>query len=417
MPDRFPAGKDDVDLGGAIEFYGFRGQLISKDIEPVVLPSCAETAMGVARSYFGDSIHPITKPAVIVEALRSAGISMAAALRGVGISEADFQSPAAKISIDDTVRIYQNALASVRDPFFAYKAGLKLHLVAYGLYGFAVLSSRNFRQTCKFVINYHDLADPLVTLSFEETAHHGIWSIEPLDHPAIEGPLYRFVVEFQLGIHTALHRDVMGAEFKAAGANLRYAEPPHAAQYRCEVGSAVKFSQARNQLLFDRNWLDQIPQFGNDRSYVLTSNMCDDLLSEMKVTRGTGGRVRQALMANLGRNMNADAVARRLQITSRTLRRHLREENLSFREILDDLREKMAQRYLLGSLMSIEEIAAALGFSDAANFRHAFKHWTGQSPQQFRAGKRAPISDRSSLIPSLGSKAGDQGASVQAIEP
>jgi len=145
--------------------------------------------------------------------------------------------------------------------------------------------------------------------------------------------------------------------------------------------------------------------------------MCDDLLSEMKVTRGTGGRVRQALMANLGRNMNADAVARRLQITSRTLRRHLREENLSFREILDDLREKMAQRYLLGSLMSIEEIAAALGFSDAANFRHAFKRWTGQSPQQFRAGKRAPISDRSSLIPSLGSKAGDQGASVQAIEP
>ena len=176
--------------------------------------------MGVARSGFGDSIHPITKPAVIVEALRSAGISMAAALRGVGISEADFQSPGAKISIDDTVRIYQNALASVRDPFFAYKAGLKLHLVAYGLYGFAVLSSRNFRQTCKFVINYHDLADPLVTLSFEETAHHGIWSIEPLDHPAIEGPLYRFVVEFQLGIHTALHRDVMGAEFKAAGANL-----------------------------------------------------------------------------------------------------------------------------------------------------------------------------------------------------
>jgi hypothetical protein len=134
---------------------------------------------------------------VIVEALRSSGISMAAALRGVGISEADFQSPGAKISIDDTVRIYQNALASVRDPFFAYKAGLKLHLVAYGLYGFAVLSSRNFRQTCKFVINYHDLADPLVTLSFEETAHHGIWSIEPLDHPAVEGLLYRFVVEFQ----------------------------------------------------------------------------------------------------------------------------------------------------------------------------------------------------------------------------
>jgi AraC-like DNA-binding protein len=34
--------------------------------------------------------------------------------------------------------------------------------------------------------------------------------------------------------------------------------------------------------------------------------------------------------------------------------------------------------------MTSEDIALALGFSDAANFRHAFRRWTKESPSMFK---------------------------------
>ena len=45
---------------------------------------------------------------------------------------------------------------------------------------------------------------------------------------------------------------------------------------------------------------------------------------------------------------------------------------------------------LIAMEMTNEEIAGRLGYSDAANFRHAFIRWTGKSPSDFRSATRAP---------------------------
>jgi AraC-like DNA-binding protein len=34
--------------------------------------------------------------------------------------------------------------------------------------------------------------------------------------------------------------------------------------------------------------------------------------------------------------------------------------------------------------LTVEDIAESLGFSDAANFRHAFRRWTKAAPHEFR---------------------------------
>lgn len=55
-----------------------------------------------------------------------------------------------------------------------------------------------------------------------------------------------------------------------------------------------------------------------------------------------------------------------------------------FREIVDELRMEMAIRYLRETRLSVEDIAELLGFSDAANFRHAFRRWTKVQPSAYR---------------------------------
>lgn len=55
-----------------------------------------------------------------------------------------------------------------------------------------------------------------------------------------------------------------------------------------------------------------------------------------------------------------------------------------YQDILDDVRRSLAEEFLRNTGLSIEEIAARTGFSDAANFRKAFRKSTGELPAEYR---------------------------------
>jgi transcriptional regulator GlxA family with amidase domain len=74
-------------------------------------------------------------------------------------------------------------------------------------------------------------------------------------------------------------------------------------------------------------------------------------------------------------------------MSERNLRRKLQEEGTSFTRLADELRAQVAIKYVRDSNLSVEDIAFALGFSDAASFRHAFRRWTDATPQDYRRAK------------------------------
>ncbi|MFZ3183840.1 MAG: helix-turn-helix domain-containing protein [Pseudomonas sp.] len=76
--------------------------------------------------------------------------------------------------------------------------------------------------------------------------------------------------------------------------------------------------------------------------------------------------------------------AQHLKMTERTLRRRLAEEGSSYREIIDQTRQARAKRLLKNAQLSIEQISDLLGYTDASSFRHAFRRWTGQTPNAYR---------------------------------
>lgn len=83
--------------------------------------------------------------------------------------------------------------------------------------------------------------------------------------------------------------------------------------------------------------------------------------------------------------VSVETVAAALSMTRATLYRRLRAEGTSYEQLLDQVRHRLARRYLEKEARSVKDTAYRLGFSDPSAFSRAFKRWTGQSPSEVRA--------------------------------
>jgi len=80
---------------------------------------------------------------------------------------------------------------------------------------------------------------------------------------------------------------------------------------------------------------------------------------------------------------SVNVLADQLGMHRRTLQRRLNDAGLSYAELLDDCRSRMARRYLLSSNLPMSNLAHMLGYSDQSAFNHAFRRWHGMTPSQW----------------------------------
>ena len=120
----------------------------------------------------------------------------------------------------------------------------------------------------------------------------------------------------------------------------------------------------------------------------MAREICEQLLDDVNRAGGVAADVRQILIEHPGRYPSIETIAEKLQMYPRALRRKLETEGTSYRDLLAEVRMRLAIEYLRKTEMTNEEIATRLGYSEAANFRHAFLRWTGKNPSVFRGGAR-----------------------------
>jgi hypothetical protein len=205
------------------------------------------------------SVYPVAKIAVVVDGLAAEGDSVTTALQGTSVAPDVLRSPTTLVSINQVIDAYCNAAAQPRPELRLPDAGLRTQVASYGMYGFAILSSMDFRQTMHFAVRYHQLATPLVKLQFSEEAGQAVWTIDPLPHPAIDARLFRFIVELQFGVHVSLHRGTMGSSFHPASLQVAFDPTRPKEQYEKDFGCSVAFRQSANRFLYDAAWLDGTP--------------------------------------------------------------------------------------------------------------------------------------------------------------
>jgi AraC-like DNA-binding protein len=97
-------------------------------------------------------------------------------------------------------------------------------------------------------------------------------------------------------------------------------------------------------------------------------------------------RVRELLHHPAADALHAEGLARALNVSLRTLHRHLRLEGASVQALKDEVRSHRAQDLLRRTRQPVKQIAHQLGYRSEKSFARAFRQWTGATPSDWRAG-------------------------------
>jgi AraC-like DNA-binding protein len=161
--------------------------------------------------------------------------------------------------------------------------------------------------------------------------------------------------------------------------------PAHRAAYDQIWQCPIKFNAEWNAMRMDESLRMHRVQLQPRYVFGVLSAHAEQLLKDLESSKTMRGRVESLLMPILHTgDVNMDTIAAKIGQSRQTLYRNLKDEAVTFEQVLDELRHKLALHYLSGKKVSVNETAYLVGFSDPASFSRAFKRWTGKSPRQAR---------------------------------
>ena len=200
--------------------------------------------------------------------------------------------------------------------------------------------------------------------------------------------LNEFAIEAALLYRHRLLCWLCGHRIPITQLHLPYAPPEWKDEYRyMYAGAAVLFDAGHAGFTFARSYLSHpIVQDEHSVSDQLTTAF--GALPQVEVRLGSLSiQVRDHLFHRLaasGELMEIEELSSMLNMEIHTLRRRLRKEGLSFKELCAIARQDLAVKLLNQQDASIEEVALQLGYVEPSSFTRAFKAWTGMTPMGYR---------------------------------
>lgn len=316
-------------------------------------------------------------PSHLLDAAKEAGIDIA---KLVGSAELTIEQLQSGLSADEMDRFAKALFAVLPDPAFGLRAGSVQRTSRFGVVGFAAMTSPSFGVAlARFARNV-----PLIWgdhYELKEAADETTVSL----HPLAPNLSYQQVkLDFELAGLLSFGRQFMDPALRPLRITVRGPAPSYAARYAEIFQCPVEFDSEHHSITFSRRDLDRPLTSANPQLSPLFEQHAEELLTTLSDTN-IAGQVRAALRDMLrGQEPTLASVASVLHLSPRTLQRRLASDKISFRDLLDSVRQELAQQYLRSYSGSLIEISDLLGFSDPNSFFRAFKRWTGTTPHNFR---------------------------------
>lgn len=322
--------------------------------------------------------------AALVEFAAARGAERARLLSAAGLSENDLFNPDTRIALSVFQTLVTSGKALTGEPALALAFGAATDLRHFSIAGLIAHNAANMAEALMQLNRYGRLVADVEGLGdgqrFEILYENGQrWMIDRRANPnafpeLTESTWSRFI---------CWTRQAFPHLTYALAAQVTHAAPAHAADYERLWQVPVRFSSERNAIQTTLDFDDAPIAPDNRYAFGILTAHGDGLLEDLERQTTIRGRIEALLLPRLHTGTACiEDVAALMQTSRQTLYRSLKKEGVTFAEILDALRCRMALQYLKGRKASVNETAYLVGFSDTSSFSRAFKRWTGRAPSE-----------------------------------
>ncbi|UTW55646.1 AraC family transcriptional regulator [Kordiimonas sp. SCSIO 12610] len=321
---------------------------------------------------------------ILLDAVSELGVTAHTCLTNTGISEQDLLTPGTMITLAQEVAVTENAIANLKkEQCPGVYVGRKYNVHAFGIWGFAMLSSPTLRTAIQTGVDFTAVS---LILADMQLSNVDSTPLVTFDMSQLPHSIHNYALERHVTVTMTFVKEVVPSfnvdDFIVYTTN---ADTSYQAILAKALGVTVQYNETLNGLLLAPYQLDAPLPKSDPVTLEYCLAQCNTLLAEQ-----TGAlpkwsqQVQDAIIPLIGKEIKIEDISSKLSMSERTLRRRLDAEGTNFREIYTDVRMGIATELLETVKLSVEAVSWRVGYTEPAAFIRAFSKKYGRTPGKVR---------------------------------
>jgi AraC-like DNA-binding protein len=290
-----------------------------------------------------------------------------------------------EVQIDSTKlsSIFMYCMKKSEDYTLALKIGSSVTYHSLGILAYLMLNTNNLGQMIEKFDYYQKLISGFIKFHLYKDDEYYKIAIYINENPMI--PVPNFHAEVHLSAILAILSQILDEKLIPDKTHFGVGGLSNRDEYKKVFGENIYLNKDENAIFFSTKKLNKKVNNSNPMMLEYFEVQANKILEDMQV-KSLYAKVKKEILKSIGeKDITIEFIAKKLDISTRTLQYHLKDENKKFRDALLSVRMQLATHYIKNTKMDFSSIAILLGYSEASSFFRAYKKYYNKTPKEYKA--------------------------------
>ncbi len=324
----------------------------------------------------------------LIDEAENFGFSRRELINQVGIKASEILENDSPLLFEKYIALIELVVSNAAAPDdLGFLVGEHTNVLEHGLLGYTILHGVDIKDCLKRYIRFQSLPGSILEVNYLETDELAGLSVEVKAAASFCVPkVLRYLVQEWLA-SMRIWQDLTGCEegffSKISVSQQLFIEPDILAEH---LSCGVIESSSVTEVWFPKRFLSMpLATSTNANIDRICQAQCEKTLKNLKRNRGWAMEIQRQLSHSLGEVLSMAAMAKIFHMSSRTLRRRLESEGLTYQQLVLEYKLSMSVQYLAEKSLTVGEISQLVGYKNPANFYRAFSQEFEMTPNEYRS--------------------------------